>query len=187
MVRLFSALELPDPVRAELAQRLHVLREQDAEPGELRWVPAERWHITLGFYGDREHVDRRGAWFRRQAAGLGAARLRLRGAGRFPGVLWVGVSPMDSADATALRTLAGALNADRNTSDYDFTAHVTVARWRRGATGSRSAIQAVQGLADYQGSWWHAGEVVLFRSDQAGGAGPVYTALARVPLASRPG
>jgi 2'-5' RNA ligase len=86
-----------------------------------------------------------------------------------------------------LRTLASALNADRNVSEYDFTAHVTVARWRRGAAGSRGAIQAVQGLADYQGSWWHAGEVVLFRSDQAAGAGPVYTALARVPLASRPG
>jgi 2'-5' RNA ligase len=184
MVRLFSALELPDPVRAELAERVRDLRDQD---GELRWVPAERWHITLGFYGDREHVDRRGAWFRRQAAGLAPSRLRLRGAGRFPGVLWIGVNPMESRDAAALNALAGALNADRNADEHDFTAHVTVARWRRGAAGSRSAVRAVRVLADYRGSWWNAGEVVLFRSDQEGGAGPVYTPLARVPLASRQG
>jgi 2'-5' RNA ligase len=188
MVRLFSALELPDPVRAELADRVRELRDQD---GELRWVPADRWHITLGFYGDREHVDRRGAWFRRQATGLAPSRLRLRGAGRFPGVLWIGVNPMESRDAAALHTLAGALNADRNASEYDFTAHVTVARWRRGAAGSRSAIRAVRVLGDYHGSWWQAGEVVLFRSDTATGPdtgqGPVYTPLARVPLASSQG
>jgi RNA 2',3'-cyclic 3'-phosphodiesterase len=184
MVRLFSAIELPGSVRAELAERLHAIREAGSE---LRWVPPERWHITLGFYGDREHVDRRGTWFRRQAGGLAPARLRLRGAGRFPGVLWAGVSPMEGRDATALHTLAGALNADANASRYDFNAHVTLARWRRGAAGSRSAIQAVHELSEYCGSWWTAHEVVLFRSDQTGGEGPVYTPLDRVALASRQG
>jgi 2'-5' RNA ligase len=177
MVRLFSAIELPGSVRADLAARLRALRDGDAE---LRWVPPERWHITLGFYGDREHVDRRGTWFRRQVTGLAPARLRLRGAGRFPGVLWAGISPMDGRDANALRTLAGALNADANASRYDFNAHVTIARWR-------SAIRAVHELAEYCGSWWTAAEVVLFRSDQTGGEGPVYTPLDRVPLASRQG
>jgi len=182
MVRLFSAIELPGSVRTELAERLRALREADTE---LAWVPPERWHITLGFYGDREHVDRRGTWFRRQAGGLAPTRLRLRGAGRFPGVLWAGVSPMEGRDATALHTLAEALNADTNASRYDFNAHVTLARWRRGAAGSRSAIRAVHELAEYCGSWWTAHEVVLFRSDQAGGEGPVYTPLDRVPLATR--
>lgn len=184
MVRLFSAIELPGAVRAELDERLRAIRETDTE---LRWVPPERWHITLGFYGDREHIDRRGTWFRRQATGLAPARLRLRGAGRFPGVLWAGVTPMEGRDATALRALAGALNADANASRYDFNAHVTIARWRRGAAGSHSAIRAVHELSDYLGSWWTAAEVVLFRSDQSGGEGPVYTALDRVPLASKQG
>lgn len=188
MVRLFSALELPDPVRAELAERLRDLREHRGEHGrdidvdrELRWVPPERWHITLGFYGDREHVDRRSAWFRRQATGLGPARLRLRGAGRFPGVLWVGVSPMEPRDAAALLELAGALNADANADRYAFSAHVTVARWRRGAAGSRSALRVVHELTGYLGSWWTAAEAVLFRSDTHG-SGPVYTSLDRVAL-----
>jgi RNA 2',3'-cyclic 3'-phosphodiesterase len=188
MVRLFSALELPRSVRRELAERLRELRATETD---LRWVPPERWHITLGFYGDREHVERRGTWFRKQTVGLAPAQLRLRGAGRFPGVLWIGVSPMQIQDLAALRTLAGALNADNNASEFDFAAHVTVARWRRGTAGSSSAVRAVRELSGYYGSWWTASEVVLFRSDtgpnDAGEQGPVYTPLDRVTLASKQG
>lgn len=191
MVRLFSAIELPDPARAGLAERIRDLRAANAElDRDLTWSPPGRYHITLGFYGDREHVDRRGVWFRRQAAGLGAARLRLRGAGRFPGVLWVGVNPMAGRDANALRLLAGALNADANAGRFEFVPHVTVARWRRGAAGSDLAIAAVHELTDYLGPWWSVSEVVLFRSDQESreaGAPPVHTPLARVPLAGTQG
>src|SRR3954471_243208 len=127
MVRLFSAIELPGSVRAELAERLHTIREAGSE---LRWVPPERWHITLGFYGDREHGDRRGSWFRRQAGGLASARLRLRGAGRAPAVRGGGRSPGEGRHGPALPALPGSRTPDANASRYDFTAHVTLARWR---------------------------------------------------------
>ncbi|WP_158073572.1 RNA 2',3'-cyclic phosphodiesterase [Actinophytocola xanthii] len=192
MVRLFSAIELPEPTRSELAGRLRELRagQPELDTG-LTWTPPHRWHITLGFYGDREHADRRATWFRRQAIGLAAARLRLRGAGRFPGVLWVGVSPVSAQDASALRAMAGALNADANAGVLDFTAHVTVARWRRGSGGGERGMLAAGSLADFAGAPWTAGEVVLFRSDQGtpeqGRSGPVYTPLDRVTLASKQG
>jgi RNA 2',3'-cyclic 3'-phosphodiesterase len=187
MVRLFSAIELPGATRAELAERIKALRASHPELDDgLTWTPPPRWHITLGFYGDREHVDRRGAWFRRQASGLAPARLRLRGAGRFPGVLWVGVNPAEGRDVTALRAMAGALNADANADRFDFSPHVTIARWRRGAAGNESAIRAVAGLTGFLGGWWSVSELVLFRSDSHG-SGPVYTPLDRVPLASTQG
>jgi RNA 2',3'-cyclic 3'-phosphodiesterase len=190
MVRLFSAIELPASIHTTLAERVRELRaaEPDLDSG-LTWSSPDRWHITLGFYGDREHVERRGAWFRRQATGLPPARLRLRGAGRFPGVLWVGVNPMERRDVVALRTLAGALNADNNADRFDFTPHVTVARWRRGASGSALAIRAVHALTDFASGWWPVTEVVLFRTDPAENSGraPVYTPLDRVPLASKQG
>ncbi|GAB3450301.1 RNA 2',3'-cyclic phosphodiesterase [Actinophytocola sediminis] len=191
MVRLFSALELPADIHTELADRVRALRAADPDlDSGLTWTTPDRWHITLGFYGDREHLERRGAWFRRQVTGLPPTRLRLRGAGRFPGVLWVGVNPMESRDLIALRTLAGALNADNNADRYAFTAHVTIARWRRGASGSERAIRAVHTLSDFAGAWWPVTEVVLFRSDLAtdgSGGPPVYTPLDRVPLASKQG
>lgn len=185
MVRLFSAIELPAEVRAELDDRVSDIR---AETGDLSWIPPDRWHITLGFYGDREHADRRSAWFRRRAATLRPSRVRLRAAGRFPGVLWIGVNPLDGENASALRTLAGALTADpaQQVDRFSFVPHVTVARWKRGPAGNESATRAAQALDGYRGRWWLTDEVVLFRSDLTSD-GPVYTPLDRVALSSKQG
>jgi 2'-5' RNA ligase len=181
MARLFSAVELPGEVSAELAGRL---ADVHAVAPELTWAPPDRWHITLGFYGDREHADRRTAWFREQAAGLRGCRLRLCAAGRFPGVLWMGVDALDSCHADALHALAGAL-VDR-TDSLAFVPHVTVARWKRGRAGNDAAVRAATALDGYRGRWWLTDEVVLFRSDLTP-AGPVYTALDRVALSGAPG
>lgn len=182
MVRLFSAIELPDGVRAELAGRLADVR---ATNPELRWAPPPRWHITLGFYGDREHADRRTAWFRERAAPLSGFRVRLRAAGRFPGVLWIGVTALDGEHAAALRALAGALSA-QPIDELAFVPHVTVARWKRGHAGNAAAVRAAAALDGYRGQWWVTDEVVLFRSDLTP-EGPVYTALDRVALPGAPG
>lgn len=182
MVRLFSAIDLPGAVRDELADRLGAVR--DNTPG-LRWIPPERWHITLGFYGDREHADRRGAWFRQRAARLRPSRVRLRAAGQFPGVLWVGVNALDGEHAATLRDVARTL-ADQQLDQLAFVPHVTVARWKRGPAGNELATAAAAALDGYRGQWWLTSEVVLFRSDQTAD-GPVYTALDRVPLSGTPG
>jgi 2'-5' RNA ligase len=182
MVRLFSAIELPNGVRDELADRLSGVRSHHTA---LSWIPQDRWHITLGFYGDREHADRRGAWFRRRAATLRPSKVRLRAAGRFPGVLWIGVAALDGDNAATLRTLAGTL-ADQQVDDMAFVPHVTVARWKRGPAGNAVASAAVAALDGYRGQWWSTSEVALFRSDLTPD-GPVYTALDRVALSGAPG
>lgn len=182
MARLFAAVELPDVVRDELADRLAGVR---ASTPELRWAPPESWHITLSFYGDREHADRRTTWFRARAAPLRGFRARLLSAGRFPGVLWIGVNTLDAEHATALRTMAAAL-ADQQVDQLAFVPHVTVARWRRGRDANDAATRAAAALAGYRGQWWLTDEVVLFRSELTPD-GPVYTALDRVALVGAPG
>jgi 2'-5' RNA ligase len=179
MPRLFSAIELPADVRDELAGRLAGARA--VAPG-LRWAPPEQWHITIGFYGDRQHVDQRGTWFRHRTAALRGFRTRLQGPGRFPGVLWIGVT---TQDAPALRSLADALG-DQRTDQLAFVPHVTVARWRRGRAGDEAATAAAAALDGYRGRWWLTDEVVLFRSELTSD-GPVYTALDRVALSGAPG
>jgi 2'-5' RNA ligase len=129
--RLFSAVELPDFVAADLEARLDKVRS-DADV--LRWVEPESWHITLGFYGNREHADRRGAWLRRRATGLVAPRIRLASAGGFPGVLWIGVDAASRSAEHAMHAVAAAAKADEG-DEVEFRPHVTVARWRR--AGSR--------------------------------------------------
>lgn len=182
MPRLFSAIELPDDVRAELADRLAGVR---AAAPELKWTPPERWHITLGFYGDREHADRRSAWFRERASSLAPSKVRLRAAGRFPGVLWIGVNALDGEHAATLRTLVRALD-DQQVDQLSFVPHVTVARWKRGRVTGEVAARAIAALDGYRGRWWLTNEVVLFRSDLTPD-GPVYTALDRVALSGAPG
>jgi RNA 2',3'-cyclic 3'-phosphodiesterase len=184
VARLFSAIELPAAVRTDLGARVAAIR--DAGTGtELRWTAPASWHITIGFYGDREHPDRRGAWFRTQAASLGRARIRLRAGGRFPGVLWTGVTAKHDSDVAALRQLAAVLVDDAGPADpYDFVPHVTIARWRRGAAGSAAAAAAVAALAGYASEWWTVTEVVLFRSDPSP-EGVTYTPLDRVALAGK--
>lgn len=182
MPRLFSAIELPDEVRAELADRLSGVRANNTE---LSWVPPENWHITLGFYGDREHADRRGAWFRERAGSLRPARVRLRAAGRFPGVLWIGVNALDGEHAATLRRLAATL-ADQQVDQLSFVPHVTVARWRRGRAVNEVATGAAAALDGYRGPWWRTDDVVLYRSDLTPN-GPVYTPVDRVVLSRAPG
>lgn len=183
-MRLFAAIELPDDVKAELADRLAAAR---ATAPELKWIPPAHWHITLGFYGDGEDAGKRGAWLREQAATLRGCRLRLRDAGRFAGVLWAGAETQDDEHAAALQALAGALTGQR-VEGRTYTPHVTVARWKEawGRAAVAAAVRALAALDGYRGSWWLADEVVLFSSERAPD-GPVYTAVDRVALSGAPG
>jgi 2'-5' RNA ligase len=175
--RLFSALELPDFVAADLDARLSKVRP---DASALKWVPAASWHITLGFYGNREHADRRGAWLRRRASGMIAPRIRLASAGGFPGVLWIGVDAANRAAERAVVAL-GAAAAPEEDSAEEFRPHVTVARWRRGPDRNPLAERAALALGDYTGPWWVPREMVLF-SSQLKPDGPVYLAVERIPL-----
>jgi RNA 2',3'-cyclic 3'-phosphodiesterase len=176
--RLFSAVELPELAAMDLRTQLaSVQPDVDA----LSWVPPDSWHITLGFYGNREHPDRRGPWLRRRLDGLASPRVRLRCSGGFPGVLWIGVEPANPSAEQALNAVAAAARPEDQTDELEFRPHVTVARWRRGPYRNPLAEQASRALASYTGPWWTATEVVLFRS-QLRPDGPVYSALERVQL-----
>ncbi|MFL6140329.1 MAG: RNA 2',3'-cyclic phosphodiesterase [Labedaea sp.] len=175
--RLFSSVELPEFVAADLSTRLDKVRP-DADA--LRWMAPDSWHITLGFYGNREHADRRGAWLRRRAGGLVAPRIRLASAGGFPGVLWIGVDAADSAAERAVLAVATAAQPEEGAGE-EFRPHVTVARWRRGPDRNPMAERAAQALDDYLGPWWMPRELVLF-SSRPRPEGSVYTAVERIPL-----
>jgi 2'-5' RNA ligase len=170
-MRLFSALVPPPPVLADLAGWL--AGHTDGCPRELRWTPGERWHVTLGFFGDDDDPVRRSAWLRRRVGDRAAPRLRLAGGGTFPGVLWAGVH---TEDDRLLGQLARAAGAGRR----GYRPHLTLARWRSGQP-DREALAAV--LAGYTGQWFTPDAVLLMRSDSTSG-GLTYTEILRLPLAT---
>jgi 2'-5' RNA ligase len=144
----------------------------------FRFVPADRWHLTLRFHGDDADPEELGAQLaeRVRTAELAAPRLRLAGAGTFANVLWLAVEPAGEQDERSLRALVRAAGGEPD----EHRAHVTVARWRRGrARGELAAL-----LADHAGPWFTADEVVLVRSDHRPG-GAEYATVRRVPLGGR--
>lgn len=173
MASVFSAL-VPPPsvlaaVRAEL-DRAGVKR--DGGDG-LRWSPGERWHITLGHYGDEKDPQGRADWLRARLAGLRSTPLRLEGAGTFPGVLWLGVR------GEGLGGLASAAGAERDGRPY--RPHLTLARGNR--EDPRPLREWERRLAGYLGETWIPAEVSLLRSERDD-RGTVYRELERYALVS---
>jgi len=162
--RLFTAIVPPARIVAALTKRL---ADVPTAPG-LRWVPPEKWHVTLGFFG-ADDASTRQAWLEPRLPGVAAPRVRFAGSGTFRGVLWCGVA---GDDITDLAHAAGAHNQQRA-----FHPHVTLARGR--PPGGLDRIAAY--LREYRGPSWLATEVVLLRSDR-GEHGAVYTPVARYPL-----
>ena len=162
-LRLFTAVEIPDPVTASILAVLPPLRR--ARPG-LRWTDPTGWHLTLAFLGwvPPERLEPI-----REALAAAARRvdpfpLALTGAaGSFrSGVLWAGL-----AEQPALHRLAeevnGALEAvvELPEKGRAFRPHLTLARTR-----GRDRGEAAEAARGYQGPLlaWTVERVVLMRS-----------------------
>lgn len=132
-LRLFFAVWPPEDLRERLWHALSPLRR--AGPG-VRWIPPDRFHITLRFLGD---ISTRMLSSLTCAAGALATeppfRVRLTETGVFPRrgpprVYWVGVT---AAPVARIRNLLDAALAREGIAPEprSFTPHLTVGRVRR--------------------------------------------------------
>jgi 2'-5' RNA ligase len=132
--RMFVAAVPPDHVLEELEDFLAVRREADRD---LRWAPADQWHLTLAFLAavpDRAYDDlceRLG----RAAGRRSPLTLSLAGGGAFPNpgrakVLWARVEVDDDVELDRLATgcRAAATKAGIEVPGERFKPHLTVAR-----------------------------------------------------------
>jgi 2'-5' RNA ligase len=134
-VRLFVAVRPPGTAVAHAAAAVDLVRPVAPR---LRWVPPERWHLTLAFYGEvpDDEVDRVVGRTARRLDGAVALSLALTGAGRFGGrAVWLGVT----GDVAPLRSLAGALDP----GGRRYRPHLTVARVRGDDTGTAAVVAAL--------------------------------------------
>jgi 2'-5' RNA ligase len=180
-MRLFVALSPPAAALAELEQAVTPMRESWPE---LRWVGADRWHVTLAFLGevDDERAPDAAAAVQRAAAGP-PVELRLAGGGRFGRgqftVLWVGVSG-DGLDQLARRVRREIKKTRIRYDERKFRPHLTVAR--PGDRLDRATVEADRAqLAGYRGPSWPVTEIRLMRSHL--GPSPTYDRIGGWPLA----
>lgn len=179
-MRLFVAVELPDPVRDVIAAGLGRLKRDQPS---ARWVRPEGMHLTLKFLGERPEpfvaeLDLAAA---AALAPLPAASVRLGGGGFFPTdhhprVAWVGGEAGGLEGwARAVDDAAASLGVERE--PRPFALHLTLARLER-----PWGAQAVEHFRVEVGKWhfpeFAARDAVLVRSELTP-AGPVYTALRR--------
>lgn len=180
MIRLFTALDLPEAVR----QRLALL--QSGVPG-ARWIRPENLHVTLRFLGEVEESvaeDLDAAFARAAAPGF---ELRLDGVGHFgpvrkPTSLWAGIERSEALQFLHDKIDRAAVAAGLGPDDRKFRPHVTLARLKGDAKADRVG-RWLEDNALFQAGPIRVGQFVLFRS-HLGSDGAVYEPLAEYPLAA---
>lgn len=188
-LRLFVAIEPPDPVRRRLASLVDELRRlAGRHASEVKLVPAENVHLTMQFLGAVPE-ERLASVEDAVAAAAGGSRplsLEVRGAGGFPNarrprVLWAGVAGETDALVQLARDLGRRLAPlGFPPEERAFSAHLTLgrARDRSGAPGLAGALSR---LSAFDPVPWRATELVLFQSHLSP-RGPRYEVLVRAAL-----
>ena len=189
-MRLFVALKVPEPVRAEVGRRLD--RVKPALPA-ARFVPADLLHLTLVFLGETDPALRPAL---EQSLAASFARhaplaLQLAGGGTFPAgkparVAWVGVEC--DGGLGALQEAVAAATAEaigRRVEKRPFHPHLTLARCRRPWL-RRPAAAWAEAFGGAVGEAFRAEAGVLFES-RLSSNGAIHEALATFPLAGGTG
>ncbi len=127
MIRLFTAIAIPESVRVRLTLM------QGGVPG-ARWSPPENLHLTLRFIGDVDEgvandVDETLSGVRSPAFDL-----TLKGAGEFGGrdvrALWVGVAANAALSHLVAKIESALQRMGLPAETRKYTPHVTLARFK---------------------------------------------------------
>ena len=136
MIRLFTALSVPDDVVETLARR------QIGLPG-AKWRTADQLHITLTFYGevDERRADDLSVELERAATG-GPFEIALAGVGAFGDghrthAVWAGVEANERLSVLAGRCRSAAERAAIAVERRDYHPHLTLAYLRPQADQDR--------------------------------------------------
>lgn len=178
-LRLFVAVEVPEPVRDLVAGAIAPWRELYPR---AKWVPQQNQHVTMKFLGAA--WPRLVEWIEEAvgevARGAEPFESRVRGLGAFPSarlarVLWTGLEDPGGRLAAIAAGLDGALSREFEPEKRPFAAHLTVARF--------DPPVALDGLeaAELQSDPFPVDRLILFRSHLQRPA-PRYEPLGEFPL-----
>jgi RNA 2',3'-cyclic 3'-phosphodiesterase len=185
--RTFLALDLDEAIRRHLVR---TQQELDRAGAMVRWTGQEQLHVTMKFLGDVPDEDVPGVceMAREIAAGVEAFDFQVAGLSSSPPaghmrMVWVGIQDPTGRMAELndrLEEAAEVMGFKRE--NRRFNPHLTLGRVKSGerVPELRRAVAAVAETAfGTQG----ADELVVY-SSQLTPDGPIYAAMARVPLAA---
>jgi 2'-5' RNA ligase len=131
-MRLFLAISLPPATSSAIDEAIAPMR---AAAPSLRWIPPEKWHLTVRFIGDQpiervgEIRDALDAATRRHVE----APLAIGGIGAFPNfrrarVIWIGVAPDPRLEMLHHDVESACVALGMEHEGRPFRPHVTLAR-----------------------------------------------------------
>lgn len=167
MPRLFTAIEVPDEIRAELYRLRMPL------PG-ARWMKPESYHITLRFAGDIGNGEAREFIANLARIEPDGFELKISGLGVFggddPHSIWAGVEPQPKLEELARAHEKAARNAGLAPETRAFRPHITLARLKH------SNVEAVARFLTRYGSYrsesFFVARTLLMSSRPSVGGGP---------------
>jgi len=187
-MRCFIAIDIPEEIRAELADLQKKLAGQvDIRKGDVKWVEPEGMHLTLKFLGevpDNQIVEVCNV--AKEVAGrYRAFDFAVREAGSFGGrsarVLWIGAG-LECPELLELQQDLEDELADAGwpKEGRQFSGHLTLCRIRNSKAGEKLG-QVVEQYKDYDLGTVHAASITVYES-QLTGQGPIYTPLGNFKL-----
>lgn len=167
MIRLFTALEIPD----EIAERL--VRLQRGIEG-ARWIEPEDFHITLRFVGDIPEDVAADVDEALQDIRFEPFDIELEGVGAFggakPHAVWAGVRASEPLKQLQARHESAMRRAGLKPETRNYTPHVTLARLR--AEENPDVYRFIEANNLFAAPRFEVGHFVLFSSRTSTGGGP---------------
>lgn len=176
MTRLFTAIEIPDEICAELHNLHHPL------PG-ARWIKPADFHLTLRFVGDINTALAREFVANLASVAVDAFELTVSGLGAFggedPRAIWAGVAPSSALVALAQAHEKAARAAGLPPDKRGFKPHITLARLK----GARveDVARFLTRYSGYRSEPFFVSQAILMSSRPSVGGGP-YAIEDRFPL-----
>jgi 2'-5' RNA ligase len=180
-MRLFTGLDLPDDLVANLEELLRRLKPT----ARIHWSPPANLHVTTKFIGEwpEDRLEELKAALR-GLAGRAVITVRIRGVGFFPNSrsprsFWCGIEAPGlselAADTDAVTARLGIRSEKRA-----FSPHLTLARIKE-RMELQPLHEAIAGLPSLEFGTFQAVSFYLYRSTLRP-TGSVYTKLAEFPL-----
>ena len=190
-MRVFVAFELTDDVRDDIASVAAAVRSLDPAWAGEKWVAPDNLHLTLAFAGDLDHASAgrlaellEPALSRAEPEDLRLASLVAVPSPRRTGMLWA----VPGRDTPGIAIVAGLVagcvaSVGGDNDERPFRAHLTLVRARRSrriAPGTLERAWRPQ-AGKLPERIVSGGSVTVFSSTLTP-MGPVYDALARIPV-----
>lgn len=130
-MRLFIAIEIPEDIKDELADLVERYKHKISN---VKWVERENFHITLRFLGEVEEnkVGLIESIIDEVAGKFSSFEIELKGMGKFPHVIWVGIDRGKDTLSNIAYSIEGALlRGGFEPADKPFSPHITLGRIKK--------------------------------------------------------